>query len=194
MARESPPGFCSLPGARLIGPVAQGDLDGLCGLYCLINAIRIVMAPHRELKRDEVRAMFTAGVGFLARQGTLTETVHSCIGERDWPKLARRLVATAQDIVERPIIIELPKLSRSVAVEEAICSIQRMVTAGKAPCVFLRGKSRHYTVISGYTPSSLKLFDSFGYHRVLRRSCGTARTPGSLHRFHLQSIISLAAP
>lgn len=72
--------------------------------------------------------------------------------------------------------------------------IEGMIISGKAPCVFLRGKSRHYTVISGYTPSSLRLFDSFGYHRVLRRSCGTAGTPGTLHRFHVQSIIALTAP
>lgn len=187
-------GACSLPGASLIEPVTQGDLDGLCGLYCLINAIRVVMAPHRELKRAEVRAMFAAGVGFLARQGTLTETVHSCIGERDWPKLARRLVATAQNIVDRPLLLDRAQLSKDVATAEKISDIERMINAGKAPCVFFRGKSRHYSVISGYTPSSLKLFDSFGYHRVLRRSCGTARTPRSLHRFHLQSIITLAAP
>lgn len=194
MARRSQPGAFSLAGANLIEPVTQGDLDGLCGLYCLINAIRIVMAPHRELKREEVRAMFTAGVRFLDRQGTLPETVHSCIGERDWPKLARRLVATAQNIVDRPILLERARLSKGVGTAETIQSVEQMIASGKAPCVFLRGKSRHYTVISGYTPSSLKLFDSFGYHRVLRRSCGTARTPGSLHRFHLQSIITLAAP
>lgn len=194
MARRSQPGAFSLAGANLIEPVTQGDLDGLCGLYCLINAIRVVMAPHRELKREEVRAMFTAGVRFLDRQGTLPETVHSCIGERDWPKLARRLVATAQNIVDRPILLERARLSKGVETAETIQSLEQMIASGKAPCIFLRGKSQHYTVISGYTPSSLKLFDSFGYHRVLRRSCGTARTAGSIHRFHLQSIITLAAP
>lgn len=152
------------------------------------------MAPYRELEREEVRALFTAGVGFLARQGTLLEAVHSCVGEREWPKLARCLVATAQDIVDRPILLERTTLSKSLEIRDTIRGIEGMITAGKAPCVFLCGKSRHYTVISGYTPSSLRLFDSFGYHRVLRRSCGTSGTSGSLHRFHLQSIIALTAP
>ena len=194
MARELHSDAYSLPGAHIIEPLNQGDSDGLCGLYCLINAIRIVMAPHRELEREEVRALFTAGVGFLARQGTLLEAVHSCVGEREWPKLARHLVATAQDIVERPILLERIRLSKGVAIQETIRNIEGMINSGKAPCIFLRGKSRHYTVISGYTPSSLRLFDSFGYHRVLRRSCGTVRTPGSLHRFHVQSIIAVTAP
>lgn len=150
------------------------------------------MAPHRELKREEVRAVFTAGMNILALQGALPEAVHSCIRERDWPKLARRLVTTAQDVVERPILIEWLKLSKSMAIEEAICSIERLVTAGKAPCVFLRGKSRHYTVISGYTPLSLKLFDSFGFHRLLIKSCGTTCEQKARHRLHVQSIIALA--
>ena len=192
MAWRSQPGACSLPGANLIEPVTQGDLDGLCGLYCLINAIRIVTAPHKELKRGEVRALFTAGVRYLARQGDLAEAVHSCVGERKWPGLARCLVRTAQEIVNRPIVLERAGLSRGVAIDEAIGSIERMITTGKAPCVFLMGKSRHYSVISGYTPHSLKLFDSFGYRRLLRKSCGTTREPTSRHRLHVQSIIALA--
>lgn len=192
MARASHSDAYSLPGAHIIEPLNQGDSDGLCGLYCLINAIRIVMAPHYELKREEVRALFTAGVGFLSRQGTLLEAVHSCVAEREWPKLAQHLVATAQDIVGRPILLEQTRLSKGTTIHETIRSIEMMIASGKAPCVFLRGKSRHYTVISGYTPLSLRLFDSFGYQRVLRRSCGTTRTPGSLHRFHLQSIIALS--
>ena len=194
MARAPHQHAYSLSGAHRIEPLTQGDSDGLCGLYCLINAIRIVLAPHSQLKRAEVRVLFTAGVHFLARQGTLPEAVHSCVGEREWPKLARLLVATAQDIVGRPIVLERVKLPKSVGSHDTIQSIERMITLGKAPCVFLRGKSRHYTVISGYTPLSLKLFDSFGYHRVLRRSCGTTGTPGLRHRFHLQSIIALSAP
>lgn len=194
MARGSHPDAYSLPGAHIIDPLKQGDSDGLCGLYCLMNAIRLVMAPHRELEREEIRALFTAGVGFLARQGTLLEAVHSCVGEREWPKLARRLVATAQDIVDRPILLEKIRLSKSLEIWDAIRGIEGMIDAGKAPCVFLRGKSRHYTVFSGYTRSSLRLFDSFGYRRVLRRSCGIGGASGSRHRFHLQSIIALTAP
>jgi hypothetical protein len=133
-------------------------------------------------------------VRFLARQGSLPEAVHSCIGERDWPKLARHLVEIAQDTGGRPIALEHARLPNRVGIAETSRSITEMITSGAAPCVFLRGKTRHYTVISGYTPSSFKLFDSFGFHRVLRRSCSTTEAPGPRHRFHLRSIISLSAP
>lgn len=205
MAREGPPrnllrfiGECqpaawSLRGARMIEPVTQGDYDGLCGLYCIINAIRVVMAPRRDLKHEEVRALFRAGVRFLARQGSLPEAVHSCVDERVWPELAKRIVARAQRMSDCPILLERPRLSKEAPVHETLRRIEKMITSGKAPCVFLRGRYRHYSVISGYTPVSLKLFDSFGYHWVRRSSCGIPGTPTSLHRLHLQSLIALTA-
>jgi hypothetical protein len=194
VAQGPHPNAYSLPGARLIHPLTQGDSDGLCGLYCLINAIRIVTAPHRELKRKDIRMLFTAGVRFLARRGSLPEAVHSCVGEREWPKLARHLVKLAQETCGRPILLERAKLLKGAGFDETSRDLTRIIASGAAPCVFLRGKTRHYTVISGYTPLSFRLFDSFGYHRVLRRSCGTRGAPGLRHHFHLRSIISLRAP
>lgn len=193
MARGSHPTACSLPGAHMIEPVTQGAYDGLCGLYCIINAIRLVLAPRRQLKHEQVRALFTAGVRFLDRQGSLPDAVHSCIGKRIWPRLGEHLVARAQPMADRPILLQRPRLSKDAHVGDTLRRIERMIDSGKAPCVFLRGRYRHYSVISGYTPLSLKLFDSFGYHRVLRRSCGTTRAPPPLHRLHVNSLISLTA-
>lgn len=192
MAPGSHPASCSLPGAQMIEPANQGDYDGLCGLYCIINAIRLVMAPHRELMREEVRALFTAGVRYLERKRILSEALHSCISERAWPKLAAKMVTTAQPMADRQILLERPRSSMDAPAQDTLRQIERMIASGKAPCVFLRGKYRHYSVVSGYTPLSLKLFDSFGHRWVLRSSCGTTKTPTSLHRLHVQSIIILA--
>lgn len=193
MAAGSHPVASSLRGACIIEPATQGDYDGLCALYCIVNAIRLVMAPHRELTREEGRALFRAGVRFLERQSALTEATLYCVNEWVWPKLAKRLVAKAQEAAERPIVFEHAPLSEDAPIHRTLHRIEGMIASGKAPCVFLRGRTRHYTVISGYTPLSLKLFDSFGYHWVLRRSCGT-QTPRSVHRFHVQSILTVAAP
>jgi hypothetical protein len=178
----------------MIQPATQGDYDGLCGLYCIINAVRLVLTPHRDLSREEVKALFAEGVRFLARKGDLPKAVHSCVGERVWPRLAERIVASAQPIADRPILLERPRWAREVSVRETLLRIEKMIVAGKAPCVFLRGNYRHYSVISGYTSVSLKLFDSFGYRWVRRRSCGTTGTPARLHRLHVQSLIALTAP
>lgn len=192
-ARAHPPAW-SLPGAAMIQPAGQGDYDGLCGLYCIVNAIRLVLAPHGELSRTEVKGLFAEGVRFLARRGNLPEAVHSCVAEREWPKLVEHMSGAAQAVADRSIHVEQPRLSKHESIHDALCRIEGIIRAGRAPCVFLRGKYRHYSVISGYTPVSLKLFDSFGYRWLLRRSCGTTLTPESLHRLHTPSIIALSAP
>lgn len=189
--RPSPAEY-TLPGARLIKPAAQGDYDGLCGLYCLINAVRLVLAPHRELRHEEVKAVFAAGVGILARRGGLANAAHSCVTEQDWPKLAARVVKAAQSIAQRPIVLEGPRLDNRVVGAETFDWIEGIVASGKAPCVFIRGAYRHYSVISGYTAASLRLFDSFGYHRLLRTSCSTSNSGSALHRLDLRSMITVS--
>lgn len=190
MPRRWHPTACSLPGVRLIEPTTQGDCDGLCGLYCIINAIRLVMAPRRELTRDETKALFRTGVRFLDRHHALPEALLFYVHERLWLKLAERLVAKAQDTLGRPIVLDIPSLPEDAPINKTLHRIERMIASGKVPCVFLRGKYLHYSVISSYTPLSLKLFDSFGYQRVLRRSCAS-REPLSHHRLHVQSLIAL---
>jgi hypothetical protein len=174
----------------LIEPITQGDYDGLCGLYCVINAVRLVLAPRRELTHEEVKTLFAAGVRFLARRSCLAEAVHSCIPEHTWVNLAKHVVAAAQPMTNRRILLRRPKSSENAPIEETMRRIERMVHSGQAPCVFLRGTYRHYSVISGYTPVSLKLFDSFGYRWVLRRTCGTTNRPEVLHRLHMRSLMT----
>lgn len=181
-----------LHGVHMIQPSTQGDHDGLCGLYCIINAVRLVSAPHRQLTHDEVRALFGVGVRFLARQGCLSKSVRACISERVWPSLAKRIVTAAQPLMERSIILQEPILPIDAPFNETLRHIEAMIDSGKAPCVFLRGKYRHYSVISGYTPISLRLFDSFGYCWVRRISCGSTAGPMCLHRFHVESLITLS--
>lgn len=50
-----------IPGAEALKPRFQGELDFLCGLYSIINAIRLAAYPRRltsEMQAD----LFTAGV------------------------------------------------------------------------------------------------------------------------------------
>ncbi len=194
LLEEFRPAAKYLYGASTMRPVIQGACDGLCGLYCIINAIRLVMAPHGQLSHEDDRALFTAGVRFLARNGKLPEAVHSCVSERVWPQLAKHLVARAQLLVGRKILLERLMLPKDASVHETLRYIETMIISGKAPCIFLRGSYRHYSVISGFTPASLKLFDSYGYHWLRRRYCGTTGSPTALHRIHVQSIIALTAP
>jgi hypothetical protein len=183
-----------LPGVKLIQPVTQGQYDGLCALYCIINGIRLVLAPHKQLSRTETGKLFACGIRFIDEEASLSRAVRRSVGVRTWPRLAERLRARAQRMTGIQMTLERPLASSSpMPPDEAIAAIERLILARRAPMVFLRGKYRHYTVICGFSSASLRLFDSAGFQRVQRSSCCTTSELPSLHRIHVPSLITLAA-
>ena len=52
-------------------PFRQGDLDGLCGAYAVVNAVRLAALPHRKLRRTACAALFGDLVDELAEAGRL---------------------------------------------------------------------------------------------------------------------------
>lgn len=181
----------SLKGAHIIEPATQGDYDGLCGLYSILNAVCLVAAPQNELSHDEVRLLFQSGVAYLARQGSLTKAVHTGIAQQACLKLARHVARAAQKKLCLHIMLEQPFPNAQLPVDEAMRMIEGLITSGKAPVVFMRGKYRHYSVISGFTKLSLRLFDSFDNHWVRRKSCGFGEG-SARHRLHLPSLIAVS--
>lgn len=153
-----------------------------------------MLAPHRELTTKEVRSLFSSGIKYIDSEASLSRAVRFSVGRRLWPRLAERLSIRAQAMTGIPLILDQPLSSAALSSpEEAFGAIEKMILRKQAPMAFVRGKYRHYSVVCGYTPVSLRLFDSYGYHWVRRSSCGTAESPKSLHRFHMASLIAVSA-
>lgn len=115
---EYQPEAWTLRGAYVIQPITQGDYDGLCGLYAIINAICLVAAPEKELNHDEVRVLFQAGVTHLARQGKLTRAVHTGIAQEAYLQLAQHVTRAARKRLRIHIMLEQP-FGRSSMLAEA---------------------------------------------------------------------------
>lgn len=187
-------GKATLPGADLIEPLSQGDYDGLCGLYCIINAIRLVLAPHRPLTDKEARSLFWTGIRYIDSHSNLSSAVRRAIARTSWPGLAERIRQHAQRLAGLQLTFAQPQAGQLYdQPDRALEAIETMIASKHAPMVFMRGKYRHYSVICGYTPKSLRLFDSFGYQWVRRASCGHETCANSLHRFHVASLIAVSA-
>ena len=58
-------------GVAVPRPFEQGDLDGLCGVYAVVNAVRHAAYPHRRLSAAESRGLFAALLAELADEGRL---------------------------------------------------------------------------------------------------------------------------
>jgi hypothetical protein len=189
---EHHPEKAAHPGVRRIQPVYQGDCDGLCGLYCILNGIRLVAAPSRILSDAEVQELFVGGVQDLASAGALPEAVCRSIERDHWRQLANALQRQAATSFGLTLKIEQPFASDEAQMAEALGAIERMILQRKAVMVFMRGTYRHYTVIAGYSPASLRLFDSFGYRWLRKASVTTDGNENARHRLQLASLLAIS--
>lgn len=156
---------------RLI-PLQQGKLDNLCGLYSILNAIRLASWPTLELHHYRSRQLFDHGIALLERDGMLRQVLKQGMPEKTWIWLCRALLREANRLnggnLQRVPILE--KVGRTDT-PTAFARIGQHTRRGEPVMVTLRGGYNHYTVVVECTATRLKLFDSYGYRWVSLASC-----------------------
>ena len=177
-----------------VKPLQQGDLDGLCGLYAAINALRLVLAPVRQVKRPEALLWFRTGLEFLGKTGNLEDTIAHGMGPQLWLDLIKKLAAVANGKNSFYISVSQPlehaKPANRAQMYEAI---EEAVLQGRAVLISLSGVHDHYTVVSGFSPFSLRLFDSGHLQRIGRADCGTQRSGDKWrHRVNARTLTVLS--
>ena len=90
-------------------PFRQGNLDGLCGLYALINAIRLVTANQLNLSNPEWAGVFAHLLAIAEDERGATKLVTGGIGTRRMIALA----SSAIDHMEDHYGVELTELEQS---------------------------------------------------------------------------------
>lgn len=174
-----------------IDPLTQGELDGLCGLYAIINAIRLAYAPSLTIELREARHLFTQGIGFLGDQGWLGPSVKNGMRRKRQTNLAVMLADCAFRDLGRPISIR--PLSVSLAKQADV--IWNEIETGHPVCALFGGALDHYTVLSGVSDTRYQFFDSTGLSWVRRSSCEfSGGKKKARHRIKRRSLFSVAAP
>ena len=200
-ARDHPtplpaPALAKLDTGR-VKPLQQGDLDGLCGLYAAINALRLVLAPVRQVKRPEALLWFRTGLEFLGETGNLEDIIACGIGPQLWLDLMKKLAAVASGNNSFYVSVSQPlKHTKPANRARMYETIEVAVLQGRAVLISLSGAHDHYTVVSGFSPSSLRLFDSGHLQRIGRADCGTQRSGDKWrHRINARTltVVSLDA-
>jgi hypothetical protein len=162
----------NLPAAELLEPLQQGDKTGLCGLYAIINGLRLVLEPMRPLRPHELRTLFTSGVMFLEAEEALAEAMCAGIDTKLWRRLGKHLTAQAGELSGLHIVQQRPfagtaKLDDS----EVLLRLERRLLVGQPVLAEVLGPLNHYTIIAGYSAANLLLFDSYGYRRLSKTAC-----------------------
>ena len=160
MAGQSLPRSYRLPASRTIKPYQQGDLNGLCGIYSLINAIRLVQIAAGTVRTGECEALFSFAMHRLAERGDLRERLSTGVPWAELKRVGRRM---AKVVYHHGQELSLCPVARGPA--DRINTIKKHLVAGR-PIVASVQTDQHYTVIVGWTPTRALTFDSSAGHWV----------------------------
>jgi hypothetical protein len=164
-----------IPLAR-IGPLQQGALDGLCGIYAIINSVRLLC---READRKFCSSLFRLLLRTLKgqvrrpiaivwrgiRPRILLALIYRCIA---YVRMRLRIKLTAR---------RLPKaLRKSGSLVKIWHGLNKVVGPNRVAILSIEGIISHWTVAYAVTPKTIRLFDSDGQRALLRSSCAIAST------------------
>jgi hypothetical protein len=149
-------------------PFAQGKLDCLCGLYSVINAIRLLREPIDPVSHTTSRRLFEAGTASLLRRGLLDAALVDGIVIRHWKQLATLLTRQASTN-SLAMSVELPiKFNRKLTAVVIERWLVDSLAEGKPVLLHLGRKHQHYTLVAGIDSQNITLFDSWGLVRIKR--------------------------
>jgi hypothetical protein len=165
------------PSKRRVKPYAQGDLDGMCGIYAIINAFR---ALCREITWEISTHLFRRLVSCLNRH-TKRSLVPIILG--NGASLMRKLLGEAQSYLKNRLKIELavePKGRelKSTSLEAAWERLSAFVDETTVMILPLSGHWDHWTVLYDINARKLRLVDSSHRRELTRSRCtlGAAKT------------------
>jgi hypothetical protein len=140
-------------------PFRQGDLDGLCGAYAVVNAVRLAALPRRRLTRPACATLLAALVDELAEAGRLRDRVTSGMGRGSLARLLRRAKVWLD--VEFGLALEVRRPFRKGGNPEAEACLRLLAGhLGQSGTAAIVGTETHWTVVSAVRGERLLLADS----------------------------------
>ena len=159
--------------ARRLRPYQQGRLDALCGIYALINSLRL-LCP--KLDKETCEAVFRALIKARTRQAAAPLTVISAgLSRRELVQLIdpwRRFVAKKLGIRLTVKRLKVPEPTLG-GIWRSLC---RVLDGQSVVILGLDGAEQHWTVAYAATERTLRVADSSGLCMILRSQCTVGRT------------------
>lgn len=147
-------------------PYQQGQLDGLCGVYALVNAVQLLCGP---LNVRQSQQLFEQLLSALEKRGSLLHYCTRGITLTELSYLLKQVIGPQYPIIRRKPFHRRPKPPPSHyfrALDQFLAQPHTAALVGMA------GAISHWTLLHQVTDSRLLTFDSLGMQYVYRRSCG----------------------
>ena len=183
-----------LAAASELEPLEQGKLDGLCGLYAIVNGIRVAAYPECQVGLKVQRQLFRHGVAFLGRTRHLSTIVHAGMSGPLWRRMFKVMVTEAYGLTGTRLYYRFilmrdePPTSRL-----AVQLIRRSLREGNPVILTFWGRLNHTSVAVGFSDTRLILFDSFGLRWVALSGIGVDGDRSiKRHRLRASGVVSLS--
>lgn len=151
-------------------PYRQGELDGLCGVYSLINATRLA---HGRMSWEASADLFQSCIGYLETRGRLPEMIR-------WGISINQMVAVLRDVIQPvvPICYVRPfRKARNTPIDEYWTACQGFLNEEGRRAVVLvyyLWTGGHWSVGMEMSSSRMTLFDSSSRKILVRKHCTTS--------------------
>jgi hypothetical protein len=149
-------------------PFRQGRLDGLCGVYSVINALRLAVWPAHRLGRESCKDLFRLLTSELAARSKLYDVLTGGSRHRLVTALLREADSWLRDEYEIRLHYRRPYRGQSSVRPSAIAAtLARHLADGHASVIAgLTGSIEHWTVVRAVGPKTMLLFDSDDLKRL----------------------------
>jgi hypothetical protein len=173
----------------------QGSLDSLCGLYAVINAIRLAHRRYGGFRESWARALFAELVGVSEFEWGLANLITEGCDEDQFRTLLSQGLKLARQLTRRQYSQSF-KAPSPVAVGRRgqLQELARLTTrSDTAVIVGIGGRIDHWSVLAQVSDARLVLYDSDRLSYLPLPRCSLAKSgkagPSTLHRLRVSSVI-----
>jgi hypothetical protein len=155
---------------KITVPYEQGALDSLCGVYSLINAMRILI---KDLNYTEAERVFRRILQYVESKKRLSSVMTGGIGDRDVFNIARTVLHAKYNISIKRLYgdDQRPSVSKIVAKMAKLLRDENVAIIISIEAV----DYEHWSVIKSLSAKEIQLCDSAGTKRVQLSKCTTKR-------------------
>jgi len=166
-------------------PIRQGSIDGLCGVYSVMNATETVIGKFhydRKLKRkaSQRRILYKNLIGYLAKHDLLEEVLICGFNDID---AKGGFIDIAIKSVKK---YQKRKLRKQIAFDIDDVTLDQywqkqpntLSQPDSAVIISISGRIKHWTCVRKITPQALILSDSSGIRRIAKGQCSIAEGSG----------------
>lgn len=150
-----------------MSPYEQGYLDGLCGLYSVINAVRLVCKNTTE---DECMILLKKIIKSLEKQRKISSMIIAGVDEDEIRFILKEVIEPLYSITW-----EMPYRKRKkITIHDLWNGISAFLEEGNHRAVIVSMETKrwdHWSVVYRITENQMSFFDSSDLKRVCRKRC-----------------------